>query len=97
MHIKQNVKIFTIFVRDDVYIMSYINFKLNAFAITIVFISIIKSIMIIFLSILSIITNINENYTNLIDSMSIQLNNSNHNFSNFENNIFSKKRDLYTF
>ena len=39
---------FTIFVRDDVYIINYINFELNEFAMTIVIISMIESIMTIF-------------------------------------------------
>ena len=97
IHIKQNVKIFTTFVRDDVYIINYINFESNKFAMTIVIILMIKSIMTIFLSTLSIITSINENYTNSFDSMSMQLNDSNHNYSSFENNTFLKKRDLYIF
>ena len=97
IHNKQNVKIFTIFIRDDVYIMNHIKFKLNEIAISIiiVFILIIELILTISLTTLLIIINTNENYTISFNSMQMQLNESNHDFSNFENNASSKNNDLY--
>ena len=91
----------TTFARENIYIMNQIKFELNKLALTTIMMSLIESMTIF--STLSTVTNTNElRSIHRIESFnSMQLDESHHesnqfDFSNFENNTSSKKRDFYT-